>query len=78
MNYLLFISKKSGFGFCLPLCLRVSVVLNLGFNFFTKEPKVVIPAKAGIQSFQYILDPPVKPEDDNDKLIMTYVAVYRL
>ena len=24
----------------------------------------VIPAKAGIQSFQYVLDPPVKPEDD--------------
>ena len=26
--------------------------------------KVVIPAKAGIQCFQCLLDPPVKPEDD--------------
>jgi hypothetical protein len=26
--------------------------------------KAVIPAKAGIHSFQYVLDPRVKPEDD--------------
>ncbi len=26
--------------------------------------EIVIPAKAGIQCFKYLLDPPVKPEDD--------------
>ena len=31
---------------------------------FPIAEKVVILAKAGIHCFQYVLDPPVKPEDD--------------
>jgi hypothetical protein len=30
--------------------------------------KSVIPAKAGIQSFQQVMDPRVKPEDDKSRV----------
>ena len=37
-------------------------------NLFNSIKKFVILAKAGIQCFQCVLDPPVKPEDDKSRV----------